>query len=542
MRKGMRTRGNLILFVFLATALAGSARAQTQTVDQTQRQSGTSTAGPVTTVNEAIDRIIARERDEITTIRGYNPIIETYIQNIEPDKDLSGVPEKDHYFLGQANLAKGVVDNSMLTNKKGKLDESNPLSHVSSLFTSSHAPEDFLRTIFLDASGFDRQHYQFDYVGRQVLGEVRCLMFDVTPLPKSGKGRFKGRVWAEDEGYTIVRFTGVYTPVTGINGLNLDFDSWRLNVQPGLWLPSFVFSQESDFMGNHVRFKAQTCLWAYNLRNTAIQDQAATQPDRSSVDAEQEKQHEAEVNVIDRLQRTGLVAPPGEVDKVLETVINNLEVTNNLDIQPEVRCRILLTGTLESFSIGHTIVISRGLLDVLPDEASLATILAQELADIIVTKPSTDRWGFNDTSNITTVEAVGHFSFKDTPDQLQLASQKAVELLKNSPYKDKLGSAGLLLKQLDAQSTKLSALISPHLANRIAAFEQLMSTVPQLQSDKLDQVAALSIGARIKLDPWNDRVELVKARPVAQISPPEKMPFEVTPFVPFLTRYQNGGY
>src|SRR5207244_6109737 len=58
---------------------------------------------------------------------------------------------------------------------------------------------------------------------------------------------------------------------------------------------------------------------------------------------------------------------------------NNLEVTNNLDIQPEVRCRVLLTSTLESFTIGHTIVLSRGLIDVLPDEASLATMVAHEL-------------------------------------------------------------------------------------------------------------------------------------------------------------------
>ena len=48
------------------------------------------------------------------------------------------------------------------------------------------------------------------------------------------------------------------------------------------------------------------------------------------------------------------------LDKVLETVVNNLEVTNNLDIQPEIHCRVLLTGTLESFSIGHTIILSRG--------------------------------------------------------------------------------------------------------------------------------------------------------------------------------------
>jgi hypothetical protein len=556
----MRTWKNMCLATALVGALAGVAGAQTkQTADQTQPQPGNSTDSSVTTVNQAIDRMIAREHDENATIRRYNPIIETYVQDMKPDKDMGAIPVKDHYFLGQANLAKGVVDNSMLDKKKGKMAELNPLSHVSGFFTSSYIPEGFLQMIYLDTAYFDREHYQFDYVGREFLGEVRCLVFDVNPLPKSGRGRFKGRVWAEDQGYTIVRFNGVYTPLAGIDSFNLHFDSWRLNVQPGLWLPAFVFSQESnlkDFLGSNVRFKAQTRLWGYDLKNTgheeefsqltieaatAITDQAAAQSDRSPIEAEREWQHAAEVNVIDRLQRTGLLASPNEVDKVLETVVNNLEVTNNLDIQPEIRCRVLLTGTLESFSIGHTIVLSRGLIDVLPDEASLATMLAQELAQIIVTKPSTDQWGFNDTTNVSTVEALNHFSFRDTPADIQAANAKAVELLKNSPYKDKLGPATLFLKQLQAEQKELTALINPHLGNGVALGSALAATGPALQPDKLDQISALPIGARVKLDPWSDRVELLKAKPVALLSAREKMPFEVTPFMPYLTRYQKAG-
>jgi hypothetical protein len=355
-----------------------------------------------------------------------------------------------------------------------------------------------------------------------------------------------------------VRFNGVYTPMAGINGFNLHFDSWRLNVQTGLWLPAYVFSQESDlkdFLGGHVRFKSQTRLWGYNLKNvgrqeefseltiespTAIQDQAPAQ-DRSPIEAQREWQHQAEINVVDRLQRTGLLAPPGEVDKVLETVVNNLEVTNNLDVQPEVHCRVMLTGTLEMFSIGHTVVLSRGLLDVLPDEASLATMLAQELADIILTKPSTDQWGFNDMTTVTAVEAMSHFTFKDTPEQVQQATSKALELLKNSPYKDKLGSAGLFLKQLDAEEKSLPSLINPRLGNRVFLADQLMTSAPTLDSSKVDQISALPIGARIKMDPWSDHVDLIKAKPVPLLSAREKMPFEVTPFMPFLTRYQKPG-
>ena len=554
----MSTLKNIFVTVLLAGSLASIASAQnTQTADQTQPQAG-ATAGPVTTVDQAIDRVIAREHEEVATIRRFNPVVETYIQDMKPDKDMGTVPVRDHYFLGQADLSKGVVDHSMLNGKKGKLDAINPISHLSGMFSSSYIPDGFLQMIYIDTNGFDRQHYQFDYVRREFLGEVRCVVFDITPLPKSGKGRFKGRVWAEDQGYAIVRFNGVYTPVAGINGFNLHFDSWRLNVQPGLWLPAYVFSQESDlkdFLGNHVRFKSQTRLWGYNLKNIgrqeefseltiespdAIQDQAAPQ-DRSPIEAQREWQHQAEINVVDRLQRTGLIAPPGEVDKVLETVVNNLEVTNNLDVEPDVHCRVMLTGTLEMFSIGHTIVLSRGLIDVLPDEASLATMLAQELADIIMTKPSTAQWGFNDTTTVTATEALSHFSFKDTPEQIHQDGVKAVELLKNSPYKDKLASAGLFLKQLDADSKTLPVLINPHLGNRIYLADQLVSSAPNLQQAKLDQIAALPIGARLKLDPWNDHVYLLKAKPLPLLSAREKMPFEITPFMPYLTRYQKPG-
>ncbi len=558
----MRKCKAFCLSILMVGALAGVAVAQTPTPTanetQPQPQSNAPAASPATTVKEVLDRIIAREHEENATIRRYTPIIETYIQDMKPDKDLGAVPVSDHYFLGQADLSKGVVDTSMLASrKKNKLGQFNPLAHIAGFFSSSFVPEGFLQMVYLDTSGFDHQHYQFEYVGREFLGEVRCFVFDVTPLPKSGRGRFKGRIWAEDQGFTIVRFNGSYLPPTGPGGYNLHFDSWRMNVQPGLWLPALIFSQEAnlkDFYGNRVRFKSQTRLWGYNLKNagheaefsdltiespTAIQDQAASQQDRSPIEAQREWQHEAEINVLDRLQRIGLLAPVGSVDKVLETVVNNVEVTNNLDLQPEIRCRVLLTGTLESFSIGHTIVISRGLLDVLPDEASLATILTQELANIIVTRPSSDQWGFNDPTTVTAIEAIGRFSFRDNPDELQLASEKALELLKNSPYKDKLPGAGLFLKQLDAMSKSLPALINPHLGNRVFIYSQLIASAPQIRPEQIDQISALPIGARIKLDPWTDRVELLKSKAVPLLSAREKMPLAVTPFMPFLTRYQK---
>jgi hypothetical protein len=45
-----------------------------------------------------------------------------------------------------------------------------------------------------------------------------------------------------------------------------------------------------------------------------------------------------------------------ERTKVLYTIVHNLEASNYLDIGLDVACRLLLTSTLKSFTIGHTIL------------------------------------------------------------------------------------------------------------------------------------------------------------------------------------------
>ncbi|HEX4381121.1 MAG TPA: hypothetical protein VH022_13855, partial [Candidatus Acidoferrum sp.] len=50
-------------------------------------------------------------------------------------------------------------------------------------------------------------------------------------------------------------------------------------------------------------------------------------------------------------------------------------------------------------------------------------------------------------------------------------------------------------------------------------------------------IAALPIGGRVKLDPWFDNLALLKSKPVGLVAEREKMPFEVTPFMPYLTRF-----
>jgi hypothetical protein len=68
-----------------------------------------------------------------------------------------------------------------------------------------------------------------------------------------------------------------------------------------------------------------------------------------------------------------------------------------------------------------------------------------------------------------------------------------------------------------------------------------MEASPALEEKRLDQIAALPLGGRLKVDPWTDRVELSKAKPVALTSAREKMEFEITPVFPYLTRLSADG-
>jgi hypothetical protein len=503
------------------------------------------------TMDQVLDRVINNEQHLYGQIRNYQPLVETYIQNLKPDKDLGQIPAGDKYFLGRANFSKGV---SLVplneTSGKGKRVVGSIGNFFS--FAMQFLPDGFLQMIFIDTTGFDKQHYKFDYVRREFLGEVRCLVFDVTPSDKNNKGRFLGRIWVEDQDFHIVRFNGAYEG-NGHSSWYFHFDSWRTNVQPGLWMPTFVYSEEKDLhyaLSKKLDFKAQTRLWGYNLGNTSkeeelskilietpVSDDTKTNNDLSPIQAQRSWDRQAEDNVTDRLERIGLMAPKGEVDKVLETVVNNLEVTNNIDVDPEVRCRVLMTSTLESFTVGHTIVLSRGLVDVLPDEASLATMLAHELSHVVLGHRIDSQYAFFDQLLVEDKDTFRHFGFARTPEEESAANAKAMQLLNNSPYKNQLGNAGLFLQALATRQKEIPNLISGHLGNRVPEISDLKSSVPVDPKQNPQKIAALPLGGRVKIDPWSDKLDLIKSKPVGTVAEREKMPFEVTPFMPYLMRY-----
>ena len=547
----------------VATTQSGQTAAQPSQSPSGQAPSAQAPANlaPPTTMDQVVDRVVLRERELIKLLAPRTPIVETYLQNLTQDAQLGPIPQDDHYFLGRMDLSESI-DRSDYLSDKGKKDsdegmEKRLLGGITKKFKFQYQPLGFSWMIFVDRNDFDRQHYDFRYARREFLGDVRCLVFDLTPKKDAGRGRFLGRIWVEDQDFSIVRLNGTYAHPSR-NSYYFHMDSWRLNLIPGYWIPAYIYSEEGDFTAgahNTIAFKAQTRMWGYNLKTgtandeltnirvDSVKDDTPAAQDATPLAAEREWQQQAEDNVIERLERAGLLAPEGDVDKILQTVVNNLEITNNIELPRPVRTRVLTTSPLETFSVGNTIVVSRGLIDVLPDEGSLAMVLSHELAHIVLGHNLGSQYAFNDRMLFSDEATYQNLGFKHIPEEETAADKKAIEMLKASPYAQKLETAGLFIKALQARAPQLSALLQAHLGNNIAEngtvtrMAQLSVSAPALDWNKLDQIAALPLGGRVKLNPWDNKVEIVKAQPVAITSARDKMPFEVTPFYPRLSRY-----
>lgn len=510
----------------------------------TEPPQATQTLGP----GDMSERIYKREKEENNTATRYSPIVETYIQIERSDKLMGTLPKSDLYFLGVGDFQNHSIHVHPMTVK----------THKGSIFWSFE-PAGFLQMGFLDWGGFNKENYTLKYRRRVFLGDVRCYIFDVAPTSKAKGPRFWGSIWVEDQDFTIVRINGGYAPQAHFSVRHLEdefylhFDCWRTNAQPGVWLPSDIYIQE---LGEPVptggpRFKARTHIWGYGLTQQSRQEELGRllvetqgqvkdeteQHDRSPLEQQRGWRDQAEQNVMEVLERVGLVAPRGDVDKVLNTIVNNILVTNSFDSRIEMKCRVLLTSDLEMFSMQNTIVLSRGLIDVVPNEEALAALLAFEIADATVPKPAQDQYGFSDILRLKPTEALKKLAFVDTPEEAKKNSERALELLKKSPYKDKLANIGLFFAQLQSERAALKQLIDARLGNRVYFTSQLLQAAPPLDPASLLQIGALPLGSRIKVNSWNDTVALMKAQQMAPISPREKIPFEITPINLYLTRY-----
>src|SRR5580698_2797579 len=341
----MRIVGVGFAFVFVVSSFFSSAQAQ-QAVNPADAPvnsaSGADSSTPASaiaapaqsasslppTFNDILDRVVQREHLFMAQMRHMHPMVETYLQNLKNDKsdESNPIPVGDQYYLGRLDMSDGPEDVSFVGQPGFGHRLLNKLTGVYSLH---FLPMGFAQMVILDTD-FQKKYYKFTFVRREFLGEVRCLVIDVEPRPDASPGRFIGRMWVEDQDYNIVRFNGTYTSHSNTD-FYLHFDSWRLNMRAGTWLPAYIYSEESDLKtasGHTLHFRAQTRLWGYDLKGLNkneeftqilidspqnVNDQSAAAADATPVVAERMWEKQAEENAVDRLQKIGLLAPAGEL-------------------------------------------------------------------------------------------------------------------------------------------------------------------------------------------------------------------------------------
>src|SRR2546421_3998545 len=298
--KSIVTASLLITLSAVAQQTAGPSSSSTTPASQPATSQTSQPAAP-TTMDQVVDRTIEREHGLMDFLKTRTPLVETYLQNLKLDPQLGPVPSQDHYFLGRIDMAESVDRRDYLS--KDSSFQNRLMGGFSKLFKFEYKPMGFSWMIFADREDFDRNHYDFRYVRREFLGDVRCLVFDVTPKKGAGKGRFIGRIWVEDQEYNIVRLNGTYA-TRPKNSEFFHMDSWRLNLIPGYWVPAYIYSEEGDFSygaKDKMAFKAQTRLWGYNLQkggkdseltqvlvDSTVKDESPTAQDASPLQAQRQ--------------------------------------------------------------------------------------------------------------------------------------------------------------------------------------------------------------------------------------------------------------
>ena len=432
-------------------------------------------------------KIFEREHKTLAELQGLQLVTETYIQSLQnrqhdgldttTDINAEGATD-DAYFLGQVNLIHLEDDQPIENLLYGKDWEDRYIKIRGGLYDKL-VPLGNLMMFFVDLFSFDADTYTLTYSGEENVGGVQCMRFSVTPNDHRASGRFSGTIWVEPSAFQIIRIEGKFIGPFGYRKLRNDryfhFDSWRERTEDGRWMPTFTcFDERRTFRedGNlDFHYRGLSFLWPARTRsqqlaigNSAI-DKGADEPEGIE-----------ERDLVARLQNDGLLAAPGTVEKKLDGIVD--EITNAAGIGKSIHCRVLLTTPLEAMAMGHTIIVSRGLLNVVPDDAVLALVLARQIARVeldFLGHPSQDlRRSIFDSPD---KHDFGGFGIRDDVETRRAADSRARFLLSGTRYASATSQSDAFLARLYGQSHRFKNLVRPRFGRPIVQ-EETSGKVP----------------------------------------------------------------
>jgi hypothetical protein len=479
------------------------------------------------------EQVVQREVALIAWLKNQKPVVETYIQGLKPGLSRPQ-PTADLYFLGRLGFgehwhadATGDFDEQVAF---GRESRSRSLRAYSG-GKWTYFPVGFAAMVLPDAHALKPNNYSFQYEGTEYLGKTECLRFQVTPRVAQ-EGRFFGQIWVESGGYNTVRFSGTFSPPNSRQLVYLHFDSWRVELQPNLWVPAYVYVEESDHLhaSPELRLKAITSLWGYAVSSGAPAAKTQTPADpapmlrvRATQALSPGNQPRSRNRVVEVLERDGLLAAEGAVESRLNEIVEQIRSENRLSGEP-ISCRVLLTTPLEAFSAGNTIVVSRGLLDVAPNDEVLAVVLAHQLAHILL--------GDSDLGIPRGTPSIFDERFhaalpwlKADPAKEELATAKTLSLLRHSRYGQSLGEAGGFFEELKKAADILPNLSQARFGANVSA--QFPASFLQALSNSVDpagreQRSPCALGSRAYIQLADASVSLGEAA-----CAPEHQPLEV---------------
>jgi hypothetical protein len=397
-------------------------------------------------VTHLSQKIFDAEQRTLATFAKSEPIVESYIQSLNPEV----VPElvvDDAYFLGRVSLNGDSPRQRRLQRLAFGSDERSQRIRVNSGKTWSLHPDGYVSMLFVNLTSFDRDTFVLKYEGSDVLNGAQCIRVAVQPRDAKARGLFAGDIWVDRRTFRIVRISGAFSPqrlstlrkylnVTGISniGLYFHFDSWRQEVSPGVWLPSYTYFDDSRFWNQtkkelnaalETSFHLRGHVWVWQYQNRDDSDQPSS-------------------SILRVLQEAGLLGSPGAIESQLMDVLSEIETSNGI-INPTLRCRILLTTPAELFSSGNTIIISRGLLNLLRSKSALAKLLAIEMAHIqLGHSEGQDSHAKPVFEGDRTTNYPG-LGIRRSPQDNSAALERAVSLLENTQYRTTEKDLQLLL-------------------------------------------------------------------------------------------------
>lgn len=421
-------------------------------------------------------QIFQGEHDTIELLKRAHLITETYIQSLAHvqrdgmDTDLDELSEHivdDAYFLGSVDLQhlRGSLPSERLLFGKPWRDR---YIRINNDLYEKLIPIGQLMLFFVDLTDFDTDTYTLTYIRRERRLNTECLLFAVTPTHPRSAGRFSGTIWVESSSLKIVGIKGVflgpyvrwYKPILW-QGVYFHFDSWRERVSEGIWLPTSAYFEERRTFsadGNlQFHLRGYSLLWQHG--DKGLPSLTTAHPDTVANDSTPPSAY-SEVDPLVRLEANGLLAVPGAVEQKLDEIAG--QTAAHAGVQRAIHCRILLTTPAELFSVGNTIVVSRGLLNILPDDKVLAVLLARQIAHIVLghSQDFVLHLPNNPFASADKRDFPG-LGIKYGPGQEQAADRETVALLRSTDYEKAAPAAKEFLSRLQTDSCRFPNLVRP---------------------------------------------------------------------------------